>query len=532
MAPCHFRRGFTLPPATEVQSVQDHLCYGVTLDAVQDFLSFVEWPHGYQRSFQDETQNGVLRSKCGRKQVMGYDLVAFIRDWLERNDYSEFSVAEVMMAAGHPGVKQADLFLSHCQCELVSTTLNAMSRASSFCGDTAFFLDYFILRQCQPGDFDPIQVKDAIRRIGHTVVVLDPHIHPWPVPVSPSTYKPEAIARVWCAYEMYCSLATETMLSGVFTFDGIKCLDPEASDVISLEDCQSRNPQDKIKLLQQIRSDNIWSMDDINTYLEQAVRRASAAAAFKLVILRVMAPCSAVALFYVFTYAFMWKCQKSTGCTDWFRELPSKVEISGFGNLADFFSDVIADVFFRQFLLVSILGVALAELKITGRDVRVVCTAYGSQLKQFFCRCWRRILLIVVLTFPVWLIVLVAVAYLALFSFFGIVLPFGMFRLVRCCFRCCCPLRKIHVNSWYAYQSDFFSIVAVLLFIDWMIFFEPVMTELSDYSTPFQFVSWILSVPTFLFVAVLWARISQPQEVLAQNPPIALLPANHAGGFV
>lgn len=505
--------------------MQDHLCYGVTLDAVKDFLSFVDWPHGYQRSFQDETQNGVLRSKCGRKQVMGYDLVAFIRDWLERNNYTEFSVAEVMMAAGHPGVKQAALFLSHCQCELVSTTLNAMSRASSFCGDTAFFLDYFILRQCQPGDFDPIQVKDAIRRIGHTVVVLDPHIHPWPVPVSPNTYKPEAIARVWCAYEMYCSLATGTMLSGVFTFDGIKCLDPEAGDVISIEDCQSRNPQDRITLLQQIRSDNIWSMDDINTNLEQAVRRASAAAAFKLVILKVIAPCSAVALLYVFALGALMTCQHSTRCTDWMTELTSKVEIPAF------FADVIQDLFIRQFLLVSILGVALAELKITGRDVHVVCTAYGSQLKQFFCRCWRRILLVVVLTFPVWIIVFsFAVVCLAYLSFLFIVLPFGMFRLVRCCFRCCCPLRKVHVNSWYAYQSDFFSIVAVLLFID-LIFYDSIFTD-SPYSIPCQFVVWILSVPTFLFVAVLWARINQPQDVLAQNPPIALLPANHAGGFV
>lgn len=195
---------------------------------------------------QDVNRNDELQSKCGRKQVMGYDLVTFIRGWLEERGYEEFSVAEVMMAAGHPGVKPADFFLSHCQVELVQTTLDAMSMAGRRrrCSTPAFFLDYFILRQCKAGDFDPARVRRAIGEIGHTVVVLDPHVHPWPRSHT-LTYQPEALHRLWCVFELYSSLATQATISGVYTLPGMQCLNPETINAISVEDCKATKDQDK-----------------------------------------------------------------------------------------------------------------------------------------------------------------------------------------------------------------------------------------------------------------------------------------------
>jgi len=123
----------------------------------------------------------------------GYDLVNHIQDEFRLLDYEMFSVAEVMLAIKHPGVRQADKLLSHSQAEPVSTTL----RAVQSCGpDCSIFVDYFCVRQLQ--DTSVSQMAEAVSDIGHVVMQLDP-ITAWTT--RPHSFAAETPRRLWCLFE-------------------------------------------------------------------------------------------------------------------------------------------------------------------------------------------------------------------------------------------------------------------------------------------------------------------------------------------
>lgn len=492
---CWKCRPLNFPHASEVTKHPNHLRLGITIDAVKDFLHHVGWPRDYTRNPQDVNRNDELQSKCGRKQVMGYDLVTFIRGWLEERDYEEFSVAEVMMAAGHPGVKPADFFLSHCQVELVQTTLDAMSMAGRRrrCSTPAFFLDYFILRQCKAGDFDPVRVRRAIGEIAHTVVVLDPHVHPWPRSHT-LTYQPEALHRLWCVFELYSSLATQATISGVYTLPGLQCLNPETIKAISVEDCKATQDQDKKDLLRSIRNDTVWTIARINSELRVTMYQASVTAVWQSLMWKVVpyvvyyAVCCAIVAFPVIYFGI-------------FRPAPNAEDCDT--------SAPILIWLFRQALLSIILAQSFAEMKTSGSSIH--------ELSMHFCGCRTQT---ACLTYPLRLACCFGAAILGL-----AMAPFFLFRMLR---RCCCrslrPCRWLRVGTWFASERDFIFTFVVLEMVDFTV--QLLLTE--DYGRGVALLWWFASLQTVLFVRVLWARFQVTQPLAqAVSPQLEFLQGNH-----
>lgn len=504
MGRCFWRcRPLHFPPPSEVRNHSNHLCLGLTIDAVKDFLHHVQWPRDYVRNPEDVNRNGELQSKCGRKQVMGYDLVTFIRAWLEDKGYQEFSVAEVMMSAGHPGVKQADFFLSHCQVELVQTTLDAMSMAGRRrrCSTPAFFLDYFILRQCKKGDFDPANVRRAIGEIGHTVVVLDPHVHPWPRSHA-LTYQPEALQRLWCVFELYSSLTTKATISGVYTLPGMQCLKPETINAISVEDCKATHDQDKKDLLRSIRKDKVWTITRINSALQETMHQASVIAIMQALMWKVVpfVLVSVIVGFCILAVEFWPHGGVST-------TTPGPNDEEWDTALYIWFW------VFRQALLSIILAESFAEMKTSGSSI--------CELLLHLCGCRTQTSC---LTYPVRLAFCFSHAILGL-----LMLPFLLLRMLRvCCGRYLRPSRWLRVGTWYASERDFVFTLIVLEMADLMPQLFWTKDQDKKYGHCATMLWWFASLQTVLFVRVLLVRF-QVAQILAHTfpPQPELLQHNH-----
>jgi len=489
-----------------IQAQNDHLCMGMTIDAVKDFLCHVGWPGVYERSDDGVARNGPMQSVKGQPQVMGYDLAAFIRQWLCDQHYERFSVAEVLMSGGHPGVTQtADIFLSHCQVELVDTTLDAMSKVCNPWSNPAFFLDYFIVRQAQPNDCSPSSVKEAIGRIQNTVVVLNPHVQPWPSIRPPCTYKPEAICRLWCAFELLCSIETGAKISGVFTLAGLQCLDPKTSDEISLQHCQFHS-EDSVMQQVKVQFDrrNDGQKEEEDRLLRMRVRKASAAAAWRLIVQRflpfaVLLPCVIFMVAYIVLYAY--------------------------GNNG-YSERVVIYYLCRQLLLVMSLSAALAEMKISCRGFCKLCSEFLSSRRG-----WQWILgSIFLIAFLIVLTPNTLLGFIAFF-FFWPCFVFSVLRLVRCCF-CCLKSHAsgtwLCVHSWYASQRDFLVIVAALALVDIMYLSLP-----TDFNLPGPVIVKVLwynlSLPLLLLLRVLSAKRLQRQRSTDSHSPASRdLPTNDA----
>jgi len=145
-------------------------------------------------SYQRASKNNWIESD----EIVGYDLQCAIQDALRENGLQDFSLAEVMLACGHPGVGLACVFLSHVQQETVQFTLKACKNYACKTWKLAepfFWLDYFTLRQCQK-DFNLNKVFDIIKRIGNTVLVAEA-LHAVPL----------AVTRTFCVYEVYSTVA-------------------------------------------------------------------------------------------------------------------------------------------------------------------------------------------------------------------------------------------------------------------------------------------------------------------------------------
>mmetsp|Transcript_28859 Transcript_28859/g.55666 ORF Transcript_28859/g.55666 Transcript_28859/m.55666 type:complete len:627 (+) Transcript_28859:62-1942(+) len=136
------------------------------------------------------TQDFGPRRIC---EECGYDLVNHIRDEFRLLNYERFSVAEVMLSMGHPGVRQADKLLSHAQAETVQATLQGVQ----LCGpDRSVFVDYFCVRHLQETSVS--QMAQAITDIGHVVIHLDP-VTAWTTRLP--SFAAEAPRRLWCLFE-------------------------------------------------------------------------------------------------------------------------------------------------------------------------------------------------------------------------------------------------------------------------------------------------------------------------------------------
>jgi len=158
---------------SEIDRDLDHLQFGITGEEAAAFMARIGFPETYKR---DEQKLGWVTAQCGTS-LTGYDVCAAIRLWLETNEYSKYSVVQILMAEGSSGVGLANVFLSHVQSESLANTLKALlgCEGTTQCvdgKDILFWIDYFVLKQCQR-DFDPKKIAIVIDNIGSTWVNLD-----------------------------------------------------------------------------------------------------------------------------------------------------------------------------------------------------------------------------------------------------------------------------------------------------------------------------------------------------------------------
>lgn len=127
----------------------------------------------------------------GRRNVVGYDLCYFIRQWLKMNNMPEYSLCEVVLTHWFfkdlkKFVGVAQLFWSHLQAEpLVSettrvsgdtTTLSAISSYLRRYGaghNLYIWIDYACLRQASNNAFDLHAIIEGIHKIGALVACVD-----------------------------------------------------------------------------------------------------------------------------------------------------------------------------------------------------------------------------------------------------------------------------------------------------------------------------------------------------------------------
>jgi len=188
------------PTAEQVRNANDlsnHALLGIALFGCWDFLDACGWPDAYERSLEDVRRNGELV----RGQEIRYDLASYIRHFMAEQGYNQFSVLEVMKAAGHPWVGRAEALLSHVQSERVSQTLKLLKNVgfSKRC-----LIDYFSFRQCIT-DFVPDRIDDAIGHIGETVLGLSQ---------SPAG-NALLFTRVWCVFELQCTIKNRCEMQAV-----------------------------------------------------------------------------------------------------------------------------------------------------------------------------------------------------------------------------------------------------------------------------------------------------------------------------
>ena len=209
----------------------EHLRLGMPRRAMMQFVKDrLKFPERYHR---DEQKLGWVTKAFGpvdyaptkidyrgvdrARNLTGYDLAEAIRAWLLSKGAEALSVCEVLAAEGweydeagyngpgtevgrraKKGVGKANVFYSHMQkpCAVSVAFHNMWSVLNSFEGvlpaeaDTYFWVDYFVLRQCQR-DFNVEAIRSVVREIGCTAVELDS--------------KMRYLTRSFCVFEIFCT---------------------------------------------------------------------------------------------------------------------------------------------------------------------------------------------------------------------------------------------------------------------------------------------------------------------------------------
>jgi len=228
-----------LPWPDPVRQLDDHQLCAITVDAADDFLEAIGWPDSYSRSNASVQMNGPLK----RGKELGYDLADHIRAFLVLMRYESFSVVDILMAVGYPGVGLFPLFfLSHVQAEAWTVTREGMlTGAWKHAGvvqsllvhmlpflswflefrSCSVWVDYFVLRQKQK-DSTTKGIKRVIAHIAYTCVLCAP---------LPCRVKPEAMTRIWCVFEFISTQRVEAPLVLINRGDIYSMLFPLAGNV-------------------------------------------------------------------------------------------------------------------------------------------------------------------------------------------------------------------------------------------------------------------------------------------------------------
>ena len=133
-----------------------------------------------------------------------YELCKLAEQFVKAKGRTDYSVAELFYIDDDEGSGYGDVFVSHYQAELIMETTNAMESFEKSHIGVTHILDVFSIRQGVPDDFKSDYVEKLITMIGLTLMVAKP----W--------NKPDTIKRVWCVFEILCTVQGDGDLSVAF----------------------------------------------------------------------------------------------------------------------------------------------------------------------------------------------------------------------------------------------------------------------------------------------------------------------------
>jgi len=218
-------------------NVDDHLLMGISAWGFSECLSSTRFPETYSRSPRDVEKNGEQK----RGEEIGYDLAAHIRTFMCKMGYAEFSLLEVLRAAGHSQVRYADGLLSHIQSEKVWQTYRLLLNSVR-----TLFVDYLTLRQNQK-DFKAKIVKETIGVLGCVVFGFSKtsgelkHC-------CETKGEVKLFTRVWCIFELYCAADKECNVCAV-TASIIPWVIPQVATLVDVNQMEASDENDRQEII-------------------------------------------------------------------------------------------------------------------------------------------------------------------------------------------------------------------------------------------------------------------------------------------
>jgi tetratricopeptide (TPR) repeat protein len=163
------------------------------------------------------------------------------------------SCCDLLYQSNYPGVGPAKVFISHAWKYKFVDVVDAILRKFSDSLDVVVWFDVFSVNQHSTGEKDfswwSGTFQEAIKRFGHTVMVLSP----W--------HDPQPLTRAWCLWELYCTVVTECKFEVAFSRKDEELFFNEVSDrslnamkaKINVENSQCWKEEDKQKIFAAIR---------------------------------------------------------------------------------------------------------------------------------------------------------------------------------------------------------------------------------------------------------------------------------------
>eukprot|EP00929_Paragymnodinium_shiwhaense_P022698 TRINITY_DN14427_c0_g1_i1.p1 TRINITY_DN14427_c0_g1~~TRINITY_DN14427_c0_g1_i1.p1 ORF type:complete len:1120 (-),score=263.05 TRINITY_DN14427_c0_g1_i1:118-3477(-) len=259
------------PDPEKMTQKRNHLTRGMSRLAISEFIAEIGFYTDYERN--EETM-GWVTEEWGPGMV-GYDVCEAVRGFLEKMKYNDFSATEVFENLDHAGAGRADVFISHAQCEALEMTLDCLRLTElRMGGPVRCFLDYTSLRQCL-NDFDLAAVCQAIRSIGHTILVVDK----WD--------RPFTLSRTFCIFEIYATVGIWQHNEGIldvilpkaeqkeFCIHFSSLTKEEKREALQLnvkvEDAEARHEKDKIALDNYIIDTSQNGFEDVNQKVSASI---------------------------------------------------------------------------------------------------------------------------------------------------------------------------------------------------------------------------------------------------------------------
>lgn len=242
-----------------------HLRLGLTMNAMQEVLHSPDYEVQLIRESGEWVKDLSWMStewwwKPDAKCLYGYEVCLAARMHVREEQCPDHSEAELLYIKGDRGADWSNVFLSHAQLETVEETLAAILSYDIDHPGTKYFVDFFCIRQGIKGDFKVDLVRTVIQQIGNTQMVAQP----W--------QSPETLKRIWCVFELYCTIDGDANFEIIFTeqsrltnmlrrskssvdsqteiFQGIV----NTLSSLDVTKAQARNEEDRVAILEKIQN--------------------------------------------------------------------------------------------------------------------------------------------------------------------------------------------------------------------------------------------------------------------------------------